>query len=155
MTYPRSFSHIGISVTDLDKAVEFYTKTLGWYVIMPQQSSLQTIRPSASCAMTCSGTAGGRFALPIYPLEIVLVSNCLSSRTPSGPRTISSIGKPECFTFVSKTRMWKDSQRRLLKTGESRGCRYANIIPVKSLTGWSIAKTPLAISSKSIRTAMN
>ncbi len=35
MTYPRSFSHIGISVTDLDQAVEFYTETLGWYVIMP------------------------------------------------------------------------------------------------------------------------
>ena len=35
MTYPGSFSHIGISVTDLDQAVDFYTKTLGWYVIMP------------------------------------------------------------------------------------------------------------------------
>jgi lactoylglutathione lyase family protein len=33
--YPRTFSHIGISVTDLDKAVDFYTKVLGWYVIMP------------------------------------------------------------------------------------------------------------------------
>jgi len=35
MTYPRTFSHIGLSVTDLDQAVEFYTKTFGWYVIMP------------------------------------------------------------------------------------------------------------------------
>ncbi|TMN84120.1 glyoxalase, partial [Pseudoalteromonas phenolica] len=25
-TYPRSFSHIGISVPDVEKAVEFYTK---------------------------------------------------------------------------------------------------------------------------------
>lgn len=32
--YPRSFSHIGISVPDLEKAVEFYTKVMGWYVIM-------------------------------------------------------------------------------------------------------------------------
>ena len=32
--YPKSFSHIGITVTDLDAAVEFYTKTLGFYVIM-------------------------------------------------------------------------------------------------------------------------
>ena len=32
--YPRTFSHIGISVTDLDKAVEFYTQVLGWYLIM-------------------------------------------------------------------------------------------------------------------------
>jgi lactoylglutathione lyase family protein len=35
MTYPRCFSHIGISVTDLDWAVEFYSKALGFYIIMP------------------------------------------------------------------------------------------------------------------------
>ena len=35
MSYPRTFSHIGISVPDLEKAVEFYTKVFGWYVIMP------------------------------------------------------------------------------------------------------------------------
>ncbi|QSH39968.1 lactoylglutathione lyase family protein [Lentisphaerota bacterium ZTH] len=35
MPYPASFSHIGLSVNDLDQAVEFYTKVFGWYVIMP------------------------------------------------------------------------------------------------------------------------
>lgn len=35
MPYPRSFSHIGLSVTDLDAAVKFYTEVMGWYVIMP------------------------------------------------------------------------------------------------------------------------
>ena len=35
MTYPRCFSQIGISVTDLEQAVEFYSKALGFYVIMP------------------------------------------------------------------------------------------------------------------------
>ncbi|EQB3910973.1 lactoylglutathione lyase family protein [Buttiauxella gaviniae] len=33
--YPRSFSHIGLSVTDLDAAVKFYTEVMGWYLIMP------------------------------------------------------------------------------------------------------------------------
>jgi len=32
--YPRSFSHIGVSVIDLEAAVEFYSTVLGWYVIM-------------------------------------------------------------------------------------------------------------------------
>jgi lactoylglutathione lyase family protein len=32
--YPRSFSHIGISVPNVEKAVEFYTKVMGWYTIM-------------------------------------------------------------------------------------------------------------------------
>ena len=32
--YPRSFSHIGITVPDINKAVEFYQDVMGWYVIM-------------------------------------------------------------------------------------------------------------------------
>ncbi len=34
MRYPRAFSHIGLSVPNIEKAVEFYTKAFGWYVIM-------------------------------------------------------------------------------------------------------------------------
>jgi len=34
MQYPRAFSHIGITVPDLKKAVEFYEQTMGWYTIM-------------------------------------------------------------------------------------------------------------------------
>ncbi|MGI9278768.1 MAG: lactoylglutathione lyase family protein [Endozoicomonas sp.] len=34
-SYPRNFSHIGISVPDLERAVEFYTEVMGWYLIMP------------------------------------------------------------------------------------------------------------------------
>ncbi|MBB3259871.1 lactoylglutathione lyase family protein [Paraburkholderia bannensis] len=33
--YPRSFSHIGLSVPDVEAAVNFYTSVLGWYLIMP------------------------------------------------------------------------------------------------------------------------
>ncbi|MEP2279991.1 VOC family protein, partial [Maribacter sp.] len=32
--YPKSFSHIGITVPDLEKAVAFYAEVMGWYVIM-------------------------------------------------------------------------------------------------------------------------
>jgi len=35
MTTPRTFSHIGLSVPDLDAAVQFYTEVLGLYTIMP------------------------------------------------------------------------------------------------------------------------
>ncbi len=33
-TYPRIFSHNGISIPDVEKAVEFYSKVMGWYPIM-------------------------------------------------------------------------------------------------------------------------
>ncbi|KNH13516.1 glyoxalase [Vibrio lentus] len=32
--YPRTFSHIGLSVPDVAGAVKFYSEVLGWYVIM-------------------------------------------------------------------------------------------------------------------------
>ncbi|WP_194976483.1 lactoylglutathione lyase family protein [Aquiflexum lacus] len=33
-SYPRSFSHIGITVPDIHLAVKFYTEVMGWYIIM-------------------------------------------------------------------------------------------------------------------------
>ncbi|ADR22320.1 glyoxalase [Marivirga tractuosa] len=33
-TYPKSFSHIGITVPDIRKAVAFYADVMGWYTIM-------------------------------------------------------------------------------------------------------------------------
>ena len=33
-TYPKSFSHIGITVPDIKKAVKFYSDVMGWYTIM-------------------------------------------------------------------------------------------------------------------------
>jgi lactoylglutathione lyase family protein len=32
--YPKSFSHIGITVPDIEKAVKFYSEIMGWYLIM-------------------------------------------------------------------------------------------------------------------------
>jgi lactoylglutathione lyase family protein len=33
--YPKAFSHIGITVPDIEKAVQFYSEVMGWYIIMP------------------------------------------------------------------------------------------------------------------------
>ena len=33
-TYPKTFSHIGISVPDVKAAVAFYSEVMGWYTIM-------------------------------------------------------------------------------------------------------------------------
>lgn len=34
-TYPKRFSHIGITVPDINKAAKFYSEVMGWYTIMP------------------------------------------------------------------------------------------------------------------------
>ena len=36
--YPKSFSHIGITVPNIHKAVKFYQEVMGWYVIMEPSS---------------------------------------------------------------------------------------------------------------------
>lgn len=45
--YPRAFSHIGITVPDIKKAVKFYEEVMGWYVIMPPS----TIKKEADTAI--------------------------------------------------------------------------------------------------------
>jgi|GEM_PF-6431468 len=32
--YPKSFSHVGITLPDIKKAVRFYKEVMGWYTIM-------------------------------------------------------------------------------------------------------------------------
>ncbi|WP_353572903.1 lactoylglutathione lyase family protein [Candidatus Albibeggiatoa sp. nov. BB20] len=34
MRYPRAFSHIGITVPNIEQAVTFYTDVMGWYLMM-------------------------------------------------------------------------------------------------------------------------
>ncbi len=38
VVYPKAFSHIGITVPNLDEAVKFYREVMGWYVIMEPTS---------------------------------------------------------------------------------------------------------------------
>ncbi len=44
--YPKSFSHIGITVPDIQKAVHFYKNVMGWYIIM-QPSTVKKEKETA------------------------------------------------------------------------------------------------------------
>jgi len=61
--YPRSFSHIGLSVSDLDAAVKFYTEVMGWYTIM--EPTEITEDDSAICEMCTEvfGAGWGSFRI--------------------------------------------------------------------------------------------
>jgi lactoylglutathione lyase family protein len=45
--YPKSFSHIGVTVPDLEKAIDFYTNIMGWYLLMGPE----TIREETETAI--------------------------------------------------------------------------------------------------------
>jgi lactoylglutathione lyase family protein len=53
--YPRSFSHVGITVPDINKEVTFYEEVMGWYVIM-----------SPSIVQKESDTAIGQMCMDVF-----------------------------------------------------------------------------------------
>lgn len=55
MNYPRTFSHIGISVPDLEKAVEFYTEVFGWYLIM---DPTEVVEDNSAIGQMCTDVFG-------------------------------------------------------------------------------------------------
>lgn len=61
--YPRTFSHIGISVPDLEKAVKFYTEVLGWYVIMEPTEVIEDDSPIGVMCTDVFGPGWERFKI--------------------------------------------------------------------------------------------
>ncbi|AUR52869.1 lactoylglutathione lyase family protein [Aquella oligotrophica] len=58
-TYPRAFSHIGITVPDLNKAVEFYESVLGFYIIMRPTEVLED--PNTAIGIMCQDVFGAGY----------------------------------------------------------------------------------------------
>lgn len=62
--YPRAFSHIGLTVPDINKAVEFYEKVLGFYIIMRPTEVKED--PNTAIGIMCRdvfGTGFGSFKI--------------------------------------------------------------------------------------------
>ena len=55
MVYPRAFSHIGLSVPDVDRAVDFYTKVLGCYLIM---KPTEIVKDDSAIGQMCTDVFG-------------------------------------------------------------------------------------------------
>ncbi|HAX72334.1 MAG TPA: lactoylglutathione lyase family protein [Firmicutes bacterium] len=56
MTYPRAFSHIGLSVPDLERAVKFYSEVMGWYIVM--QPAVVTEERETAIGIMCEDVFG-------------------------------------------------------------------------------------------------
>ncbi len=61
MIYPRAFSHIGITVTDLDKAVQWYCKVFGLYVLKMPTEILEDDSPVAVLCADIFGAGYKKF----------------------------------------------------------------------------------------------
>lgn len=62
--YPRNFSHIGITVPNLEDAITFYTEVMNWYVIMEPSDVIE--EHSTAIGQMCIdvfGTGWGSFRI--------------------------------------------------------------------------------------------
>lgn len=55
MKYPRAFSHIGLSVPDIEAAVKFYEDVMGWYVIM---RPARVVKDDSDIGIMCNDVFG-------------------------------------------------------------------------------------------------
>jgi hypothetical protein len=104
MTYPRTFSHIGLSVTNLEQAVDFYTKVFGWYVIMPPT---EIVADDSAIGVMCNDVFGEGWAVFVSPICPQVTRSVLKSsnlKTPKSGKTILNTGKPASSTFAFKIR---------------------------------------------------
>ena len=62
-TYPRNFSHIGISVPDLEAAVKFYTDVMGWYLIMKPTEVVEDKSPIGEMCTDVFGNNWDKFRI--------------------------------------------------------------------------------------------
>ncbi|WP_054776986.1 lactoylglutathione lyase family protein [Lacticaseibacillus saniviri] len=62
-TYPRSFSHIGLSVPDIHAAVKFYTEVMGWYVIMDASEVTEDDSAIGVMSSAVFGTGWGSYKI--------------------------------------------------------------------------------------------
>lgn len=64
MIYPRAFSHVGLSVPDIDKAVKFYTSVMGFYLVTPPTEVFEDkTTPSGIMAIGVFGEGWGSFKI--------------------------------------------------------------------------------------------
>ncbi len=62
-SYPRAFSHIGLSVPDVDKAVEFYMEVMGWYILMEPSEVLEDDSPIGIMCKDVFGSGWGKLRI--------------------------------------------------------------------------------------------
>ncbi len=60
---PRTFSHIGLSVPDLEKAVKFYAEVLGFYVIMQPTAIIEDNSDIGQMCTDVFGAGWGRIRI--------------------------------------------------------------------------------------------
>ncbi|WP_397599680.1 lactoylglutathione lyase family protein [Silvanigrella sp.] len=92
--YPRAFSHIGITVPDLEKAIQFYEEVLGFYMIMRPTEIRED--PKSIIGMMCKDVFGPGYGS--FRIAHLSTSDKIGVELFEFPQT-NSLPMPEFFPF--------------------------------------------------------
>lgn len=137
MTYPRNFSHIGITVTDLDKAVEFYTKVMGWYLIMPATTITEDDSAIGVMCNDVFGPGWGSFRIAHLSTGDKIGIELFEFPNSEQRENNFEFWKTGCSTSACRIRMSRGWRRASSQRAASSGCRCASTTRARSLTAWS------------------
>jgi len=67
--YPRAFSHIGITVPNIEEALKFYQEEMGWYVMMEPTEVLE--ENDSAIGQMCVDVFGNIVEIYTHSYELV------------------------------------------------------------------------------------
>ena len=140
MTYPRNFSHIGITVTDLDKAVEFYTKVMGWYLIMPATTITEDDSAIGVMCNDVFGPGWGSFRIAHLSTGDKIGIELFEFPNSEQRENNFEFWKTGVFHFSVQDPDVEGWRRASSQRVASSGCRCASTIRARSPTAWSTWK---------------
>ena len=155
MIFPRTFSHIGLSVNDLEKAVKFYTEVFGFYVIMPPT---EITEDDSAIGIMCNDVFGkgwGSFKIAHLSTGDKIGIEIFEFPNAKDPENNFEYWKTGIFHFCIQDPDIESLVKKSLSMAVSSACRFESITPVRSHTEWCIVKTPSVISSNYTAIAMN
>ena len=99
-TTPRTFSHIGLSVPDLDAAVKFYADVMGFYVLMQPS---EVVEDDSAIGQMCTDVFGpGWNSLRIAHLSTADVTTALAGAGYQNDPEEAKLSFPQVFAVAAR-----------------------------------------------------
>lgn len=154
-TTPRTFSHIGLSVPDLDAAVRFYAEVLGLYVLMPPSEIVEDDSAIGQMCTDVFGPGWGRLRIAHLATGDGIGVELFEFEGHHPPEDNFAFRRHGTFHFAIQDPDLEGLRRGSSRQGASNACRCATISPGKSPIAWSMWKIRSGMFSRSTATAMS
>ena len=137
--YPKSFSHIGITVPDIKKAVAFYRDVMGWYIIMPPSKVLK--ERETAIGQMCIDVFGDDWET--FEIAHMSTSDGIGIELFSFPHGVKEA--PEfnpfntgLFHFCVQDPDIENLTRKIVEKGGKQRMPIVNTTPMRNPTKWSM-----------------